>query len=125
MTTKTKLFSVTAKDCQWDTFRAGGKGGQHQNKTESGVRCRHVPSGAVGEARDSRDQHTNKRSAFQRMASSKEFQAWVRLEAARMTGVQAQVEAEVEQMMHPSQLRVEGKVDGLWVPIADAQEAQA
>ncbi len=43
MNTKEKhlLFSVTMADCRRDTFRAGGKGGQKQNKTESGVRITH------------------------------------------------------------------------------------
>src|SRR5262245_3261330 len=36
---KKLLFSVTKEDCDWQTFRAGGKGGQRQNKTEIGVRC--------------------------------------------------------------------------------------
>lgn len=48
------LFTVTAKDCEVQTFRSGGKGGQHQNKTSSAVRFRHPPSGAVGVARDHR-----------------------------------------------------------------------
>jgi protein subunit release factor B len=68
MTDKPKqlLFSLTRKDFTWQTFRAGGKGGQNQNKVESGVRCIHPPSGARGEARDSRDQWRNKQSAFVR-----------------------------------------------------------
>ena len=43
------LFSVTRDDFTIQTFRAGGKGGQKQNKTDSGVRCIHNASGAVGE----------------------------------------------------------------------------
>lgn len=43
-----KLFSVILGDCRVDTFRSGGKSGQHQNKTESGVRITHELSGAVG-----------------------------------------------------------------------------
>lgn len=52
--TRTLLFSVSANDCEMQTFRSGGKGGQHQNKVSSGVRFIHVPSGARGEARDAR-----------------------------------------------------------------------
>lgn len=47
-------LSVSIKDCRVDTFRAGGPGGQRQNKVSSGVRIIHEPSGAVGEARDER-----------------------------------------------------------------------
>jgi protein subunit release factor A len=69
---------VTIKDCRVQTFRAGGSGGQNQNVRDTGVRIIHAPSGAVGEARDSRHQKQNKRSAFRRMAESKEFQTWAR-----------------------------------------------
>ena len=52
--TRELLFSVTKKDLRIDTFRAGGKGGQNQNKRNTGVRVTHPDSGAVGEARDQR-----------------------------------------------------------------------
>lgn len=68
-----KILSVTLKDCRVDTFRAGGKGGQNQNKRETGVRITHPPSGAVGQARDERSQVQNKRLAFRRMAQSDKF----------------------------------------------------
>jgi protein subunit release factor A len=77
---------VTPKDCRVDTFRSGGKGGQNQNKVESGVRYTHEPSGAVGEARDSRDQLRNRRSAFERMTQTKEFVQWVKICLAEITG---------------------------------------
>lgn len=51
-------------ECGVDTFRAGGPGGQHQNKTESAVRLTHRPSGLVVTARASRSQHMNKRAAL-------------------------------------------------------------
>jgi len=47
-------------ECRVETFRAGGPGGQHQNKTESGVRLTHLPSGISVTARDSRSQHRNR-----------------------------------------------------------------
>jgi protein subunit release factor A len=81
------LFSVTIKDCDVQSFRAGGKGGQHQNKTESGIRIVHPPSGAVGESRETRSQLTNKRAAFTRMAQSAKFQKWTR-EKAGVVAVQ-------------------------------------
>lgn len=71
-----KILTVTIKDCRVDTFRAGGKGGQNQNKRDTGVRIRHKDSGAVGESRDQRTQLANKRRAFERMAKSKQFKTW-------------------------------------------------
>lgn len=42
-----------------DTFRSGGPGGQHQNKTESGVRYTHIPTGVAAESRSERSQFKN------------------------------------------------------------------
>ena len=55
------LFSITKKDFEIQTFRSGGKGGQHQNKTDSGVRIIHRDSGARAESREERSQARNKR----------------------------------------------------------------
>ena len=63
---KELLFSITKKDFEVQTFRSGGKGGQHQNKTDSGVRIIHRASGAVGESRSERSQLVNKRLALKR-----------------------------------------------------------
>src|SRR5262249_58174207 len=46
-------------DIEKQTFWAGGPGGQHQNKTQSGVRLIHLPTGVRGESRTERSQHKN------------------------------------------------------------------
>ena len=53
--------------CRVETFMAGGKGGQHQNRTESGVRLVHLPTGVVVTSREERSQHRNKAIALSRL----------------------------------------------------------
>src|SRR5919109_1277916 len=52
-------IDIKPEDLKRDTFRSGGPGGQHQNKTESGVRYTHLPSGIAAESRSERSQHKN------------------------------------------------------------------
>jgi peptide chain release factor 2 len=52
-------IDIRPDDLERETFRSGGPGGQHQNKTESGVRFRHKPTGVVAESRNERSQHKN------------------------------------------------------------------
>lgn len=54
-------------ECEVDTYRASGPGGQHRNKTSSAVRLRHRPTGVVASAEESRSQHENKRRALKRL----------------------------------------------------------
>ena len=54
-------------ECDVDTFRAGGPGGQHVNTTDSAVRLSHRPSGIVIVAREERSQYRNKRIALGRL----------------------------------------------------------
>lgn len=56
---------VDDRDLQWETFRAGGPGGQHQNKTDSAVRVTHLPTGTVAVCKDERSQYDNKRKALE------------------------------------------------------------
>lgn len=99
------VLSVTIEDCVVQTFRAGGKGGQNQNKRDTGVRIIHPPSGARGESREQRSQLQNKQTAWGRMARSAEFVAWRRRMVAGLPTIPRR------------DLKIEGRVDGSWQEI--------
>jgi peptide chain release factor 2 len=57
-------IDIRPEELKRDTFRSGGPGGQHQNKTESGVRYTHLPTGIAAESRSERSQHKNDQMAL-------------------------------------------------------------
>lgn len=60
---------ILAGDLRFEALRAGGPGGQHQNRTESAVRVVHEPTGLSVVARDERSQHRNRALAIERLAA--------------------------------------------------------
>jgi protein subunit release factor B len=80
------VLSITLHDCRVDVFRSGGKGGQHQNCSDTGVRIVHEPSGAVGESREQRSQLQNKKAAFKRMAAHPKLKVWLNKQLHERSG---------------------------------------
>lgn len=115
------VLSVTAKDCQRDTFRCGGPGGQNVNKVESGVRWTHRASGAIGKSCDQRTQHQNAKIAWRRMAETREFQLWLRktlgqdaVEEVARGRISEGARRQVEKDMAPENLKFEYLAHGGW-----------
>ena len=112
MSKRELLYSLSKKDFKLEFFRSGGKGGQHQNKTSSGVRIKHLASGAVGECRETRSQHLNKKIAFERLIKTPEF-----IQCAKALGTAIDEEKWLEEQMDIKNLRIEIKNNGKWIQL--------
>ncbi len=81
-------IEINPADIRTDTFRSSGAGGQHVNKTESGVRFTHIPTGIVAASTQDRSQHKNRAIAMN-MLKARLYE----LELSKREAVSAGIEA--------------------------------
>lgn len=119
---KELLYSITRKDFKVQTFRAGGPGGQNQNKRETGVRIIHIESGAVGECREQRSQWQNKKVALKRLTEHPKFKLWNARKCKEIIdGIT--LEEKIDKMMDEHNLKIEITNDeGRWVDYAESSD---
>jgi peptide chain release factor 2 len=124
--------NIEEKDVRIDTYRAGGAGGQHVNKTDSAIRLTHIPTNTVVQCQNERSQHQNKATAWKMLRAKmarieedrREAEEAKKYETQARTGFGSQIR---NYFLHPDQ-RVKDARTGHYVgnfnSVMDGSELQ-
>lgn len=80
---------IDESELKVDTYRSGGAGGQHVNKTESAVRLTHLPTGIIAACQNERSQHKNKERAM-KMLKAKLYEHQKQIQDEKMAGIKGE-----------------------------------
>ena len=90
-------------ECKVETFRSGGKGGQHANKTESAVRLTHIKSGIQAICQDERSQYLNKTKCIKELRLRIEKKNYIPPKRIRTKPTRGSVERRLLNKKHKSE----------------------
>ena len=94
---------ILLSECKVETFRSGGKGGQHTNKTESAVRLTHIKSGVQVTCQDERSQYLNKMKCIKELRSRIEKKNYVPPKRIRTKPTRGSIERRLLTKKHQSE----------------------
>ncbi len=100
-------FSVRISDCREEFFRGSGNGGQKKQKTSSGVRLTHEPSGVTVESEAQRSQHQNRVDALKKLAGHPKFRAWCSAESRARAEGYSSLLTKIDESLKPENLKIE------------------
>lgn len=112
-----RITILSKKDLEFSYYCGPGHGGQAKNKVASGVMIRHLESGALGRAHDSRSQDQNKREAFRRLCATSQMKFWIARKLHEIRNDET-IEETIEKECSPENLKLEVKDEnGKWTVV--------